>query len=247
MLSVLIVDDYPLIRAGLSNLISGQKDMVVAGECPTGQDALVFLAQTPVDIVLLDVGTNEPEAIEAIRLLKSQRPQIRIIAMSLFEVVEQIQATISAGADGFIGKKAAAAQVVDAIRSVAGGQVYLHASLISAVFGNYLSPNGKGREPMPIKALSQREYEILRLLARGYIMKEIGRATGLSIKTIDTYKRRSFAKLGLRSRVELLKYAVRQGWLNDEPAAGQAQGQHNGHAGPAVVQAGRHAELSPSY
>ena len=107
MLSVLIVDDYPLIRAGLSNLIAGEKDMVVAGECPTGQDAQVFLAQTKADIVLLDVGTNETGAIESIRRLKSQRPEIRIIAMSLFEVVEQIQATIAAGADGFIGKKAA--------------------------------------------------------------------------------------------------------------------------------------------
>ncbi len=240
MLSVLIVDDYPLIRAGLSNLIAGQKDMVVAGECPTGQDAQVFLAQTKADIVLLDVGTNETGAIESIRRLKSQRPEIRIIAMSLFEVVEQIQATIAAGADGFIGKKAAGTQVVDAIRYVASGQVYLNSTLISAVFGNYLSPNGKGREPMPMKALSQREYEILRLLARGYIMKEIGRATGLSIKTIDTYKRRSFAKLGLRSRVELLKYAVRQGWLNDESA------DTNGQTGVQGTLPGRLAELSTS-
>ena len=93
---------------------------------------------------------------------------------------------------------------------------------------------------MPMKALSQREYEILRLLARGYIMKEIGRATGLSIKTIDTYKRRSFAKLGLRSRVELLKYAVRQGWLNDESA------DTNGQTGVQGTLPGRLAELSTS-
>jgi DNA-binding NarL/FixJ family response regulator len=225
MLRILIVDDYPLICAGLVNLIAGQPDMMVAGECPSGRDALGLLERTPVDIVLLDIGNNETEAIESIRLLKSQKPLIRIIAMSLFDVVEQIQGTIAAGADGYIQKKAGGSQIIDAIRFVAGGQVYLNASLISAVFGSYMTPNGKGREHNPVKALSQREYEILRLLARGYIMKEIGRATGLSIKTIDTYKRRSFAKLGLRSRVELLKYAVRQGWLNDDAAAAS----HNGH------------------
>lgn len=205
MMRIMIIDEFPLICMGLSHIVKQQSDMTPVGSCSQMSQAIDTFKTLSPDTTVIDVSPLRQNCIGIIKALKEICSTTRIVAMSSCDKSEYIKDILNAGADGYVLKQSSPDKIVDAIRATSNGQTYLDARLVTAFIGSALNDS---------KLLSQRELECLRLLAEGYGMKEVARMMGVSIKTVDTYKRRSFDKLGFRSRVDLLKYAAGNGWLN---------------------------------
>ncbi|MFM7318649.1 MAG: response regulator [bacterium] len=218
-LKVMVVDDHPIVCAGLSSVINAQPDMKVVAECNNGKQAIDGTTKSEPDVVVLDVAMPELNGVETMRILKKNKPGMKLLAISFHETQGYVKAIMDAGASGYVLKKAPVSEILHAIRCVGDGQMYLDPSLISSVIGGILR-RPKNQILSQTKDLSERETEVLRQLASGYGMKEVANNMKLSIKTVDTYKRRSFEKLGLRSRVELLKFALINGWFYEEHSQG---------------------------
>lgn len=213
---VIIVDDQPIVCAGLSYLVNRQSDMKVAGGY---HDLSLALENTPKlapDLMILNISLPGTNGVDATKSVKSLHPEMQVLAISNQESQSYVKTIIDAGATGYILKKAALDEILIAIRSVAGGNLYLDSSLVNNVVNGFLK-KPRSQDLSSNKELSERETQVLKLMASGYGMKEVAYSMKVSIKTVDTYKRRSFEKLGLHTRVQLLKFALAQGWLFDEP------------------------------
>jgi DNA-binding NarL/FixJ family response regulator len=209
-LRIFLADDHAVVREGLKALISAQPDMEVVGEASDGREAL-RAADYQTDVVVMDVSMPELNGTVATAMLRQACPDIRVLALSVHEDTSYLRGLLEAGAAGYVLKRAAAETLVHAIRSVAAGEVYLESSLANRVVSAFV-----GRTvgtPVPLAELSEREAEVLRLIARGYSNREIAVQLGLSIKTVETYKARGMLKLGIDSRVDLVRHASAKGWL----------------------------------
>jgi two-component system, NarL family, response regulator NreC len=209
---VVIVDDQPIVCAGLAQLVSRQNDMKVAGEVLDGHQAIENTGRFAPDVMIMNMSMPGMNGIESTKEIKNSHPEIQILAISFHESQGYVKSVIDAGATGYLLKRASLDEILNAIRSVAEGRLYLDPSLVDNVVNGFLKKPKNGHFN-PTKELSDREAQVLKLLAAGYGMKEVAYNMKVSIKTVDTYKRRSFEKLGLHTRVELLKYALAQGWL----------------------------------
>ncbi|MDY3553520.1 response regulator transcription factor [Gemmata sp. JC717] len=207
-LRVFLVDDHPVVRDGLRALLDGEADMEVVGDALDGETAVGRAAELRPDVVVMDVSMPGMGGIEATARIRAGCPNVRIVALTAHEDRRYVQQALQAGATGYVPKRAAAADLVGAIRHAAAGRTYLDPS----VTGPYLSA-----EPAPEAAsdhgLSEREVEVLKQLTAGYSNKQIAARLEVSVKSVETYKSRAMEKLGIRSRVGLVQFAVRQGWL----------------------------------
>jgi two-component system response regulator NreC len=209
---VMIVDDHALLREGLATLIKGQRDMALVGQADSGVKAVALAATAKPDVVLLDLAMPEGPGLDAIPGIKSVHPAARVLVMTMYDDLERLQAVMNAGGAGFITKSAAGAELLTAIRAVNGGKSYFAISL-----------NGAGRDAMPLglnpvplsvdPTLSGREKEVLTRVAGGLTNKEIAHELRISVKTVETYRSRFVEKLGLRSRAEVVRYAIDTGLL----------------------------------
>jgi DNA-binding NarL/FixJ family response regulator len=210
-LRIVLADDHVVVRAGLKALINGQPDMIVIGESSDGTEVLAQVEQTQPDVVVMDLSMPRLSGAEATRQLHVRYPQIRVLMLSVHEDATYLRRVLEAGATGYVLKRAAAESLIAAIRQVAAGQVYLDpalgATLVHSMVGGEVRAVG---EPAN---LSERETLVLRLIAYGYSNKEIARQLHLSVKTVETYKARALEKLGISSRVEIVRYAATRGWL----------------------------------
>ena len=212
-LKILIADDHALLRDGLKALVNEEPDMEVVGEAENGRVALEKVKQLAPHIVLMDISMPEMNGAHATRRLKQLYPTIKILALTAHEDNSYFRHMLEAGASGFLLKRAAAEQLIQAIHIVAGDGCYIDPSFAGKVLGNLIRfPATSKSEP---DKLSEREAEVLRLTAWGYSNKEIGARLDISVKTVETYKSRLSEKLQLTSRTEMVRYAVRQGWLAD--------------------------------
>ena len=211
-LRVLLADDHPVMREGLKILVNGQPDMVVVGEAGDGQTACSLACELRPDVAVMDISLPVLNGREATARIKEHCPQVVVLAMSVHEDKVYLREMLAAGASGYVLKRAAAAELLQAVRTVAGGGVYLDPH-----FGDTLVESIVGKQPLRGEIegseLSEREAEVLRLIARGYSNKEIGAQLGISAKTVDTYRARSMEKLGLSSRADIVTYALEHGWL----------------------------------
>jgi DNA-binding NarL/FixJ family response regulator len=211
---VLLADDHKIVRDGLRLLIDGQRDMRVVGEAGNGREALRQAHDLEPEVVVMDLSMPELNGLQATERLKAEQPGIKVVALTLHEDASYLLQLCKAGAVGYVLKRSAGDDLIQAIRTVAGGGLHLDATLASKALmarpGN--SPNKDG---LPCGDLSGREKEVLILLAWGYSNKEIAGELHLSTKTVETYRVRISEKLGLRSRTQLVQYALRQGWLNE--------------------------------
>ncbi|MFO0847223.1 MAG: response regulator transcription factor [Gemmataceae bacterium] len=207
-LRVFVADDHPVVRGGLRGLIDAQPDMAVVGEAYDGTTAAGQVVAVRPDVVVMDVSMPGGGGAAATERIRRAAPGVKVLALTAHEDRGYLRLMLAAGASGYVLKRAAAAELVRAIRCVAGGEVYLD----PAVAGELLP--AAPADP-PAVELSDRETEVVRLIALGYSNKEIAARLGLSVKTVETYKARSLEKLGLHSRVDLVRYATRRGWLAD--------------------------------
>ncbi len=211
-LHILLADDHKMVREGLRLLIDSQPDMRVIGEAANGREVMQKAHELKPDVVVMDLSMPELNGLQATERLKAELPEIKVVAMTANEDESYLRQLCKVGAVGYVLKRSAGDELVKAIGLVAKGGVYFEASLASKALAKQMS-GGKG-ESGPVE-LSEREKEVLVMLAWGYSNKEIAGQFTLSVKTVETYKVRIGEKLGLRSRTEMVQYALRQGWLNE--------------------------------
>jgi DNA-binding NarL/FixJ family response regulator len=211
-LRILLADDHKMVREGLRLLIDGQPDMRVVGEAANGREVLQKAGELKPDVVVMDLSMPELNGLQATERLKAEAPEIKVVAITANEDESYLRQLCKVGAVGYVLKRSAGDELVKAIGAVARGGVYFEAALASKALARQMS---SGKSDMGIVELSEREKEVLVLLAWGYSNKEIAAQLSLSVKTVETYKVRIGEKLGLRSRTEMVQYALRQGWLNE--------------------------------
>jgi DNA-binding NarL/FixJ family response regulator len=211
-LRIFLADDHAVVREGLKALINAQAGMQVIGEAADGQAALDAATELQPDVVVMDISMPGLGGAKATEQLKRAHPQLQVLALTMHEDKGYLRQILEAGAAGYVLKRAAAEELVRAIRTVADGGVYLDPALAGKVVGNFVRKSG-AKEPALGTDLSGREEEVVRLIAQGYSNKEIAARLSLSVKTVETYKARSLEKLGLHGRADLVRYALQRGWL----------------------------------
>ena len=200
---VLIADDHAVLRAGLKLLIGAEADMEVVGEAADGAEAVQRAHTTAPDVVLLDLTMPGGRGTRTIEDVVQLTPRPRVLVLTMHDDAASMQAALLAGASGYIVKKAADVELLTAIRAVHHGRTFV----------NLTRP---GEEPVARKRLSPREAEVLRLLAQGHSYREAAEHLGVSVKTIETHRKRLVDKLGLKSRAALFRFAVEVGLLEPE-------------------------------
>ncbi len=213
-LRIFLADDHAVVRAGLKTLVDAQTDMVVVGEASDGQAALEQMCACAADVVIMDISMPQLNGAAATAQLRQQCPDIKVLALSVHEDTGYLRKLLEAGASGYVLKRSAADTLIQAIRMVADGGVYLDPAIAGKVVGGLLGkPVVVGDQPTA--ELSERETDVVRLIAQGYSNKEIATQLNLSVKTVETYKARAMEKIGLDSRVALVRYALQRGWLQE--------------------------------
>jgi DNA-binding NarL/FixJ family response regulator len=210
-LRVLLADDHAVVREGLKALISSQPDMEVVGEAGDGLEAVALAHACTPDVVVIDVSMPVLSGGEATARICRELPATRVLALSVHDEVGYVRRLLEAGAAGYMLKRLAADALIAAIRSVAVGGVYLDPLVAGSVVAKAVGRASSGAEERP--ALSEREGDVLRMIAQGYSNKEIAAALSISVKTVETYKARAMEKLALDSRVAIVRFAAEQGWL----------------------------------
>jgi DNA-binding NarL/FixJ family response regulator len=208
---VLLADDHAVVREGLKSLIEAEPGMEVVGEAADGLSAVALATEHRPDVVVVDVSMPGLNGAAVTRKMRELNPGQRVLALTVHEDRGYLRLLLEAGAAGYVLKRAAAEELVRAIRTVAGGGTYIDPTLAASVVDNFVRAQANGERAEA--ELSERESEVVRLIALGYSNKEIASRLALSVKTVETYKTRSMEKLGIRSRVDIVQYAARRGWL----------------------------------
>ena len=211
-LQIFLADDHVVVREGLKALINAQPDMLVIGEAGDGQTAWQQARDCHPDIVIMDITMPELNGVQATEQLKRACPTIKILALSVHEDTSYLRQLLAAGAAGYILKHAAADDLIQAIRLVAAGGVYLDPALAGHVVARYVQVRAVASALLGTE-LSERETEVVQRIAQGYSNKEIGAQLTLSVKTVETYRARAMDKLGVENRTALVRYALERGWL----------------------------------
>jgi DNA-binding NarL/FixJ family response regulator len=198
-------------------LLEGHRSFQVVGEACNGREVFHKAGELKPDIVVMDLSMPEINGLQATEWLRGQFPQIRVVALTAHEDAGYLSQVCKAGAAGYVLKRSAGEELVKAIEAVAAGGFYFEAGLAGQALARHMS-SASGGDKTPHHELSGREGEVLRLVAWGYANKEVADELGLSVKTVETYKVRVCEKLGLRSRAQLVRYALRQGWLSEANA-----------------------------
>lgn len=214
-LRVFLADDHMVVREGLKSLVNAQPDMHVVGEAEDGEAAWRGAQEHRPDVVVMDVSMPGLSGAQATERLRRECPEVRVLALTVYEDRSYLRQMLDAGAAGYVLKRAVTEELVRAIRAVAAGGSYIEPTLAAGLVSSYFNQDhAPGRAPSG--DLSERESQVLRLIAWGYSNKEIGWKLNISAKTVDTYKLRLMEKLDLRSRTDIVRYALRQGLLQEE-------------------------------
>jgi two-component system response regulator NreC len=207
---ILIADDHPVLRSGLRVLLAADPDLEVVGEAGTGEETLRLAEELHPDVALLDIGMPGGSGIETVRRLKEKLPALKVLFLTMHEEEGMLLEALSAGGDGYVIKRADQPEIIQAIRVVLRGDVYVHPAMTRALLSQ---PETTERPPEPVEPLTRREIDVLRLLARGNTNRQIADLLTLSIRTVESHRANLMGKLGLASRVELVTYAEEHGLL----------------------------------
>ncbi|HEX8335608.1 MAG TPA: response regulator transcription factor, partial [Pyrinomonadaceae bacterium] len=213
-LRVLLADDHEMMREGLKLLVNRQSDMETVGETDNGRAAVELARELKPDVVVMDISMPKMNGLKATERLKTLCPEVRVLTLTRHADDAYLRKLLKAGASGYLLKKSASGELVRAIRSVAAGEIYLDPSMAGQVLSDVLWRRAAG-DASPDKDLSGREEEVLRLLAWGYAHKEIATRLDISVKTVEVYKTRAMEKMGMKNRIDIVRYALLQGWLQD--------------------------------
>ena len=212
---ILIADDHVVLRSGLRRLLNEYADIEVIGEANDCDEAIARAGELVPDVLLLDITMPGSGGIDVIRIVKANYPDIHILILTMHEDESHFIASIKAGASGYVPKKAADSELIAAIRAVNRGEKYIYSSFAKSMISRMIDgemPN-KAAAVDSYEQLSQREQEVLKLVAQGYTNQQVAEQLYLSIKTVETYKSRLMEKLSLHSRAELVRFALQRGLL----------------------------------
>ena len=221
MIRVMIADDHAILRAGLRSLLALQEDMELIAEAIDGQDAVNKAEQNKPDVLLMDITMPGMNGIEALKHVRKVSPGSRVLILTMHDDHAYLRSVLAAGGSGYLVKRAADTELLAAIRTVHQGRSYIDVGLennqLQAVLDNdeQEASDAGGRS---LDTLSERERQVLELVALGYTHKEVGEELSVSVKTVETYRSRLSEKLGLRSRAELVKFALDRGLLDTSRA-----------------------------
>jgi DNA-binding NarL/FixJ family response regulator len=210
-LRILLADDHVTVRHGLKLLIESQPDMKVIAEASDGKAAMQQATALKPDVIVMDISMPGMNGLVATRALKQEQPRMIIVTLTRHGDDAYLQELLRAGASGYVLKQSAPSELLQAIRAVAAGGQYIDSTLTARMTARLIGRADKTAKPAV--ELSDRESGVLRLIAAGYSNKEIAARLSLSVKTVEAHKANAMRKLGLRGRIDIVKYAVLQGWL----------------------------------
>lgn len=211
---ILIVDDHNLVRAGIRRMLDGLlSDMEIVGESGDGREALRMIVDNRVEMLITDLSMPDIEGVNLIRQAKKRAPDLKCIALSMHTTQEHVVAALRAGADGYVHKNASASELQDAVRSVAAGATYLHPSIAGSVVDLLRESDGSGD---PLDQLTDRQREVLKLIAEGRTTREIADRLNVSAKTVETHRSQLMDRLNIRNVPGLVKLAIRMGLVDIE-------------------------------
>jgi two-component system, NarL family, response regulator NreC len=213
VIRILLADDHETVRHGLKLLINGQPDMTVVGEVGSGRQAVHQARVLQPTVVVLDLSMPELSGLDAARGIAAAAPNVAVVALTRSNDDAYVQALLAAGASGYVLKQSASAELLTAVRAAAQGRRYLDSSLTNRVAGAFIARHAPVEAPT--RRVTDREAEVLRLIATGYSNKEIARHLDLSVKTVELHRANAMRKLNLHGRVDIVRFAVGQGWLDD--------------------------------
>jgi two-component system, NarL family, response regulator NreC len=211
---VLLAEDHAMVREGLKLLIDSQPGMEVIGEAENGQTAVELSQKLMPDIILMDVSMPDMNGLKATEKIRQECPSIKVLALTRHNDQGYLHEIMRAGAAGYVLKQNTAAELIRAMQAVATGGNYLDPAIAGKIIGRYLGGQTKSNADTQ-GDLSPREAEVLRLIAWGYSNKEIATRLDISIKTVEAHKANSSRKLGLQSRIDIVRFAFLQGWLEE--------------------------------
>ncbi len=207
MITVLIVDDHTIVRQGLKQILAETSDVVVTAEAQDGQEAIEKVRQNGYDVVLLDVAMPGADGLSVMRVLKQEKPSLAVLVLSAYPEEQYAVRFLKAGAAGYLTKESASDELILAIRKVAQGGKYVTQSLAERLAGSL----ALDAERPPHEALSNREYQVMRMIASGKTVGEIAEELSLSVKTVSTYRTRILKKLQLSNNADIIRYALTRG------------------------------------
>ena len=214
MIRIAIVDDHPIIRRGVRQIIDMEEDLAVTVEASNPSDLLLALGTQPCDVLLLDISLGERNGLEIMADIRILQPKIQVIALSVYPPAQFAAAAFRAGASAYLTKESAPEELVKAIRTVRAGRRY-----VNSAAGDALAEAIHAGQPDPLQLLSPRELEVLRLYCSGRTVTEISNDTGLNVRTVSTYKSRILGKLKLSTNADLIAYAVRHNLIGGSKSA----------------------------
>lgn len=217
--TVLLADDHPTFRAGLSRLLAEEEDLEVVAEVGDGRDAVRVASDLRPHVAILDIAMPTLNGIEATKEIKLASPATSVLILSAFGYDSYVFGAIDAGAAGYLLKNAQVRELVAAIRAVRAGETVLDPTAARKVFGKLAYARGMPTPPKRVPYLHQRELEVLQLAAKGWTNKEIANSLGVSARTVQTHLVNIFAKLEVGSRTEAVLHALREGWLTLDDVA----------------------------
>ena len=214
---VMIVDDHAILRAGLRMLVNAQADMEVVSEAPDGEQAVQEVRETKPDVTLLDLTMPRVGGMKALQELTRNCCETRVLILTMHDDPAYLRSALAAGASGYLLKRAVDAELLAAIRAIHRGGIFVDPRLASVLVQDVLTKRGtKAGPPRPINILSDRELQVLTLVARGNTSAQIAKQIAVGVKTVETYRSRFAEKLGLRTRSDVIRFAVEMGLLTPE-------------------------------
>jgi two-component system response regulator NreC len=213
---ILLAEDHNTVREGIKMLVNAQPDMEVIGEAADGIAAIAQTRALNPDLLVMDISMPELNGLKATEKLRGEFPDLKILTLTRHTDDGYLQQLIKAGVNGYVLKQSAPTELINAIRTVSSGRSYVDSELTHKVLGGYVGRSAGPMRGEGTKDTSDRESEVLRFIAWGYSNKEIASRLDLSVKTIEAHKSNAMRKLNMHSRIEIVRYAILQGWLEDE-------------------------------
>jgi len=215
-IKLMLADDHAVVRSGLRMLLDAQPDMEIVAEAESGAEAVAKVKEFGPDIVLMDVEMPGMNGIEATREIKESVPETAVLALTMYEDDQYFFEMLKAGASGYVPKRAAPDELVNAIRTVSKGEVFLYPTMAARLVNDYVNRDGSDASAEEEESLTPREKEVLIQIAEGLTNPEIAQELTISVKTVDRHRENIMRKLNMHSRIDLVKYAIRKGFIDLE-------------------------------
>jgi DNA-binding NarL/FixJ family response regulator len=215
---VIVVDDHPIVRQGLAQMIDREPDLTVCGEAEESRAALQAIATLKPDIVVIDISLNGPSGLEVLKAIRQSDPKLKVLILSMHDELVYAERALRAGANGYIMKQEATEMVLVAMRRILGGEVYVSTRVATRMLKQLVGGGATSRKS-PIDDLTDRELEVFRLIGEGLGTRQISDQLHLSVKTVETYQSHIKEKMGLRNARELVQFAIQ--WVISESGSGE--------------------------